>query len=157
MQVLINVESEFEMISLGELLGRQLQPGNLLFLFGDLGVGKTTLTKGIARGLGIEEPITSPTFQLIKSYQGRCPFNHLDLYRLQNSAELSVLDPEELVEEGVTVVEWGKLLLERLQPEYLEVEIAQRPGSLKREVRLRSQGAWYDRLLEGIKDVNLRN
>lgn len=157
MQLIFEVETEKAMIRLGELVGRQLRPGYLLFLFGELGAGKTTFTKGIALGMGVEEPITSPTFQLIKSYQGRFLLNHLDLYRLNNPEELKVLDPEELVEEGVTVVEWGKLLLERLNPEYLEVEIEPQPGGFSREVRLRSRGKLYDRVLERIDHADLRN
>ena len=157
MQAIFNVATESEMIRLGELLGARLQPGNLLFLFGDLGAGKTTLTKGIAQGLGIVEPITSPTFQLVKTYSGRYTLNHLDLYRLEDPVELQVLDPAALVEEGVTVVEWGELLLKWLQPEYLEVVIHLQPGQHCRQVVLRAQGGIYERVIEGIKDADIRN
>lgn len=157
MQAIFNVTTESEMIRLGELLGARLQPGNLLFLFGDLGAGKTTLTKGIAQGLGIVEPITSPTFQLVKTYSGRYTLNHLDLYRLEEPDELKVLDPASLVEEGVTVVEWGELLLKWLQPEYLEVIIHLQPGQHCRQVIFRAQGEIYERVIEGIKDADIRN
>jgi tRNA threonylcarbamoyladenosine biosynthesis protein TsaE len=155
MQAMIKAPSEEAMVRLGEFLGKQAQPGDLLFLFGDLGAGKTTLTKGIARGLAIPEPITSPTFQLFKSYQGKQRLNHLDLYRLKNPAELDVLEPEALTEEGVTVVEWGVLLLERLRPEYLEVELQQTPGTTGRQVGLTPHGGHYHHFLEGIDHVDL--
>jgi tRNA threonylcarbamoyladenosine biosynthesis protein TsaE len=157
MQTMIRVQSEAAMLRLGEILGRQAQPGDLLFLFGDLGAGKTTLTQGIARGLGIAEPVTSPTFQLVKSYQGELCLNHLDLYRLKNREELEVFDPEALVEEGVTVVEWGALLLERLQPDYLEVKLHRMPGELSRQAEVIPHGERYLRFVEAVIDVDLGN
>jgi tRNA threonylcarbamoyladenosine biosynthesis protein TsaE len=157
MQTVIMVQSEAAMLLLGEFLGRQAQPGDLLFLFGDLGAGKTTLTKGIARGLAITDPVTSPTFQLVKSYQGSQCLNHLDLYRLKSLAELDVFDPEALVEEGITVVEWGTLLLERLQPEYLEVALQQIPGELIRQVSITPHGGRYHRFVEVLDHVDLGN
>jgi tRNA threonylcarbamoyladenosine biosynthesis protein TsaE len=157
MQKLMAIQSEAAMLLLGEILGRQTRPGDLLFLFGDLGVGKTTLTKGIARGMAITEPVTSPTFQLVKSYQGDRCLNHLDLYRLKSRAELDVFDPEALVEEGVTVVEWGALLLERLQPEYLEVDLQQMPGQLNRQVGIIPHGERYHRFVEALDNVDLGN
>ncbi|HYH04759.1 MAG TPA: tRNA (adenosine(37)-N6)-threonylcarbamoyltransferase complex ATPase subunit type 1 TsaE, partial [Bacillota bacterium] len=82
---------------------------------------------------------------------------HLDLYRLEDPAELRVLDPAGLVEEGVTVVEWGELLLKWLQPDYLEIVIQLPPGQNSREVVIRAQGAIYERLLEGIKNADIGN
>ena len=75
----LQIRSEQAMIELGELLGKRVVPGDLLFLSGDLGAGKTTLVKGIAKGMGISATITSPTFQLIKTYYGKYRLNHLDL------------------------------------------------------------------------------
>jgi tRNA threonylcarbamoyladenosine biosynthesis protein TsaE len=157
MRIMIMIQSEAAMLRLGEFLGRQARPGDLLFLFGDLGVGKTTLTRGIARGLGISGPVTSPTFQLVKSYQGEPCLNHLDLYRLKNPAELDVFDPEALVEEGVTVVEWGALLLERLQPEYLEVELQPVLGGPERRVILIPHGEGYFRFVEAVGHADFGN
>jgi tRNA threonylcarbamoyladenosine biosynthesis protein TsaE len=157
MQTVIAIQSEAAMLRLGEILGRQARPGDLLFLFGDLGAGKTTLTKGIARGLDIIDPVTSPTFQLVKHYQGKLCLNHLDLYRLKNPAELDVFDPESLVEEGVTVVEWGNLLLERLQPEYLEVMLRQVSGRLIRQAVITPHGERYRRFGEALDHVDLGN
>jgi tRNA threonylcarbamoyladenosine biosynthesis protein TsaE len=87
-----------------------LGPASVVALIGGLGAGKTTLTKGIARGLQIEEPVTSPTFTLISTYgEGRLPLHHVDLYRLDNTAEIEDLGLEELMSaDGVTIVEWAE-------------------------------------------------
>jgi tRNA threonylcarbamoyladenosine biosynthesis protein TsaE len=157
MQVRLDIRSEEEMIRLGELLGLQSGPGDLLFLFGDLGAGKTTLTQGIALGLEIDETVSSPTFQLVKRYRGRHTLNHLDLYRLTRPAELEVLEPEALVEDGVTVVEWGSLLLDRLRQDHLEVEILYQPRKKGRTVILKPSGSRYRRFVERLSDVDVRN
>jgi tRNA threonylcarbamoyladenosine biosynthesis protein TsaE len=157
MQVRLDINSESEMIRLGELLGLQSGPGDLLFLFGDLGAGKTTLTKGIARGLEVGEVVSSPTFQLVKRYQGRYTLNHLDLYRLNHPEELDVFEPEAMVEEGVTVVEWGSLLLDRLQQDHLEVEIRYHSGGRGRTVLLKAFGSRYQQWVERFNNVNFRN
>lgn len=147
-------KSENHLIEIGKFLGERLKTGDLLFLFGDLGAGKTTLTKGIALGMGIDDVVTSPTFQLKKSYQGRYTLNHLDLYRIRSLFELEIIEPDELVEEGVTVVEWGKLLLDRLHTNYLEIRIEVDPESLDRKVTLIAHGERYQQISEGIANVD---
>lgn len=95
-------------LRLGERLGRAAAPGDLILLRGDLGAGKTTLAQGIARGLGIEGAVSSPTFTLIKEYAGRLPLFHVDLYRLGDVAEVEALGIEDYLERGgVCVVEWA--------------------------------------------------
>ena len=147
----MTIGSEAEMLQLGESLGRQVPNGVFIFLSGDLGAGKTTLTKGIARGLGINETITSPTFQLKKSYQGRLALNHLDLYRLTGRSDLAVLEPETLAEQGVTVVEWGQLLQAELNPDYLEIEIEYTAEPGQRLVSLQAHGPEAQCLLGAIE------
>ena len=139
------------LIDLGEILGQKLQPGDLLFLSGDLGAGKTTLTKGIALGLGVEEPITSPTFQLLKSYHGYYILHHLDLYRIQKAAELEILEPEELIAVGVTVVEWGELLKPLVFPCYLEIHIEYGKSPNQRFISFNPVGERFRRLTEELK------
>lgn len=144
------IQDESEMLQLGEMVGARLVTGDLLFLFGDLGAGKTTMTKGIARGLDVVEPVTSPTFQLRKTYTGRKQvLNHLDLYRLEVPGELEILEPDELVWEGVTVVEWGQLLIGRLKTDYLEIQIEITDKSDERKVIMIPHGSRY---LQWVKE-----
>lgn len=155
---MLEIQSEQAMLKLGELLGEEAQPGDLLFLFGELGTGKTTLTKGIARGLRIDSEITSPTFQLMKSYSGRLVFNHLDLYRLEDMGQIDVIAPEEFIAEGVTVVEWGRLLLERLNyPAHLEINIRLTADLSAREVSMIAHGAEYEHYLRSLTHVGFGN
>ena len=102
-----------ETIQLGVKIGKSLQSGDMVFLFGDLGAGKTTLTQGIAQGLGVAENeyVRSPSFTLINEYQGRIPIFHIDLYRIEKTSELENLGLEEvLFNAGVCIVEWAKKL-----------------------------------------------
>lgn len=99
---------------LGEILGGLAQPGDIVLLYGDLGAGKTALTQGIGRGLGVTTVINSPTFTILKEYEGRIPLYHFDLYRVVDPDELLALGFEEYFEDGgVCVVEWA----ERGEPE----------------------------------------
>lgn len=94
----------------GEELGRRLSKGDLVLLKGELGAGKTTFVRGIARGIGSPAPVASPTFQLVRIYPGRVQLAHVDLYRLETGAELRDLGLEELLDAGAVVVEWGERL-----------------------------------------------
>jgi len=106
-------------------LGHLLQPGDVLTLAGDLGAGKTTFTQGLARGLGITEPVSSPTFTIIKEYDdGRLPLYHMDIYRLGNAALQEDLGYDEyFYGDGVSVVEWAEFLTELLPEDRLELTI----------------------------------
>jgi tRNA threonylcarbamoyladenosine biosynthesis protein TsaE len=148
----LQIHSELEMLQLGRRLGERLQTGDLLFLSGDLGAGKTTLTKGIAQGLSISEPITSPTFQIQKSYQGRLRLNHFDLYRLNNPAEIDPIDLEEYLEDGITVIEWGDLLINRQCPVYLEIKIEYTREGNERVVSFNPTGLRYQSLIAGLTE-----
>jgi len=92
----------------GQKLGQLVRPGDVLLLSGDLGAGKTQLTKGLAVGLGVEDPVTSPTFNILLVHRGRIPLYHFDLYRLEMAGQLEDLDYFDTLEaDGVSVVEWG--------------------------------------------------
>lgn len=91
----------------GEVLGRRLRLGDLVLLSGELGAGKTTFVRGIARGCGSAAPVASPTFQLVRIYPGRLQLAHVDLYRLEKGDELRDLGLDELLDAGAVVVEWG--------------------------------------------------
>jgi tRNA threonylcarbamoyladenosine biosynthesis protein TsaE len=94
----------------GVLLGERLRAGDVVLLTGELGAGKTTFVRGLAQGAGSPAPVASPTFQLVRLYPGRLQLAHVDLYRVENSAELADLGLEELAEQGAVVVEWGDRL-----------------------------------------------
>ena len=112
---MIYSQNEEELISIGQKLGRLLNSGDIIVLSGDLGAGKTTLTKGIAKGLDISQMIKSPTYTIVREYEGRLPLYHLDVYRIGD-------DP--LYGEGVTIIEWGELLDESLLGDYLLISIS---------------------------------
>lgn len=94
----------------GERLGRRLGKGDLLLLEGQLGAGKTTLVRGLARGMGVSRDVASPTFQLVRIYRGAIPLAHVDLYRLNATTELNDLGIDELLDAGAVAVEWGDRL-----------------------------------------------
>lgn len=126
---------------LAKVIGEVALPGDNLVLTGDLGAGKTTLTKGIARGLGIEQMIKSPTYTIIREYdQGRLPLYHMDIYRVAASGADLGLD-EYFEGEGLSVIEWGNLLEEALPEDYLELILEKSDTDLeKRYVKLISYG-----------------
>jgi tRNA threonylcarbamoyladenosine biosynthesis protein TsaE len=119
-----------ETLKLGEILGSQLVPGDIVLLFGDLGAGKTTFTQGITRGLGMakNEYIRSPTFTLINEYQARVPIYHIDLYRMDNTQDIESLGLEEvLFGEGVAIVEWAEKLFPKTgRPAPIGLELIER-------------------------------
>ena len=116
--------------AVGEAIGSQLRVGDLVVLSGDLGAGKTTFTKGLARALGVEQRVTSPTFTIVQEYDGRLPVAHVDVYRLERIQELYDFGFEELLEDRVTVVEWGEAIALVLPRDRVNVRIAmEAPGA----------------------------
>ncbi len=140
--------NEDELIAYGNRLGQELQAGDVLVLTGNLGAGKTTLTKGIAKGLDIHQMIKSPTYTIVREYEGRLPLYHLDVYRIGNDPDSIDLD-DFLYGDGVTVIEWGELLETDLLGDYLEIVIA--PSGDGREITLHSNGSRSQELLEAIE------
>ena len=122
----IILHSEQETIEYGKRLGQQAAPGQILALTGDLGAGKTTLTKSIAAGLGISEMITSPTFTIVKEYHsGRLPLYHFDVYRIGDIDEMYELGYEEyFFGSGLCVVEWADLIEDLIPEEAMWISIA---------------------------------
>jgi tRNA threonylcarbamoyladenosine biosynthesis protein TsaE len=114
-----------ETAALGARIGARLGPGAVIACIGELGAGKTCFVQGLARGLGVEAAVTSPTFVLVNQYRGRCPVYHLDAYRTESLTELVDLGAEEFLHgDGVTAIEWADKLLPLLPPHALIVTIA---------------------------------
>ncbi len=116
---------EKDTLLLGNKLAADTKPGQIFLLHGDLGVGKTVFTKGFAEGLGIEEPITSPTFTLIQEYEGgRLPFYHFDVYRIGDVEEMYDLGYEDyFFGDGVCLIEWASLIRELLPENCVSITI----------------------------------
>ncbi len=110
--------------AVGERLGARLGPGAVVACIGKLGAGKTCFLQGLALGLGVESPVTSPTFVLINEYRGRLPVHHLDAYRTESLTEVLDLGIEELMHgDGVTVIEWADKMLPLLPTHAIIVTI----------------------------------
>lgn len=118
-----------ETFELGRKIGRQASPGDVYALTGDLGVGKTVFTKGLAEGLGITEPVTSPTFTIVQSYEGgRLPFHHFDVYRIEDIDEMDEIGYEDcFYGDGVTLVEWADVIAELLPENTIRITIEKMP------------------------------
>lgn len=109
--------------SLAAALGPLVLSGDLMVLSGDLGAGKTCFTQGLGQGLDVETRITSPTFTLANRHEGRLVLNHLDVYRIEDLGDTLDLDLPELLEDGVTVIEWGEQILPALPADHLLVRL----------------------------------
>lgn len=133
---------------LGALLAAGLRAGDVLLLEGELGSGKTTFVQGIARGLGVKERITSPTFTLLREHHGRLSLVHLDAYRLEGPLDLFELGVEEYLEEDTAlVVEWGDRVKGFFRPPYLEVRFEYAQDEKRRKiVFIPENGDWGERL-----------
>ncbi len=140
--------SEAETIELGHRLAPLLAPGDVVSLTGDLGAGKTALVKGIAAGLGVVEPVVSPTFNILLVHAGRLTLNHFDLYRLDSAEQLEDVDFFGTLESGgVSVVEWGERFPGTLPTDHLaaslritadeERELSLSPGAARSEALAR--------------------
>ncbi len=125
-----------------------LEPQTTITLEGDLGAGKTTFTQALAKGLGITRTVNSPTFTIMKQYNGRLPLNHLDVYRLADSEEDLGWD-EIFYGDAVTVVEWAHLIEEELPKERLGIEIS-RISETERKFIFKPMGAQYVQLCEEL-------
>lgn len=114
-----------ETFAIGEKLGREAKPGEVYTLIGDLGVGKTVFTQGVAKGLGITEPVNSPTFTIVQIYEdGRLPFYHFDVYRIGDVEEMEEIGYQDcFYGDGICLIEWANLIEEILPDQYKEITI----------------------------------
>lgn len=145
----IRVEGEKEMLALGMSLAALLRPGDVLLLYGELGAGKTVLTRGITRGLGILEPVLSPTFALFHRYAGAVSLHHFDLYRLHGERALYEAGLLEYIGgDAVTVIEWPERCLSELPTRHLKIFIEYGEKEDGRTVAVVPHG--------GFREINLQ-
>lgn len=136
--------------ALGSRIASNLRPGDIVVLAGGLGAGKTLLTRGIATGLGVDEPVVSPSFVLVREYRsGFVPVIHVDVYRLGSMNEFDDLDVLEMAHDGVLVIEWGEAIESALPPDHLRIEF-EVDDDQTRTLRFVGEGKWAQRDLGGV-------
>ena len=151
----LKLTSPEETMDTAASLAEFLQPGDLITLEGDLGAGKTTFTKGLAKGLHIKRIVKSPTFTIIREYQGRLPLYHMDVYRLEDSQEDLGFD-EYFEGDGVTVVEWAHIIEDFLPSDRLDITI-RRINDDERELTMEPKGERFNRLCEEFRHESTGN
>ena len=148
------IKAEYELVShsadetqrLGRLIGERASPGDIYLLVGTLGAGKTCLTQGIARGLGIDDYVMSPSFVLVRELHGRLPLYHIDLYRLDNIEEIVELGLDSyLYGNGVCVIEWAEKGLSVLPEEHLLIQMSYISDTVRR-LQLTPNGDRYEKI-----------
>ena len=145
---MVRCANEAEMIAFGEKIGRSVKPHMVITMTGELGAGKTTLTKGIGKGLGITKIINSPTSTIVKIYTGRLTLYHFDAYRLEDSDDDLGFE-EMLDDDGLCVVEWPMYIEDILPQERLEIEIVKNDDGT-RDLLFHPTGARYEELVKEI-------
>lgn len=145
----LKVESLVETEEFANELAGLLAPPDVLTLEGDLGVGKTTFTQALAKALGVKRVVSSPTFTIMKQYEGKYPLNHLDVYRLAGSDEDLGWD-EIFYGDAISVVEWANFIEEDLPEEHLEIRIT-RDGENKRTITLLPKGDRYEKICRELR------
>ncbi len=145
------VSSVDEMMNLGIQLGKLCNKNDIICLIGDLGTGKTHLTKGIAKGLGIDNHITSPTFNIVNEYEGRLKFYHFDVYRVNDPDEIEAIGFDEYIfGDGVSVIEWANYIEELIPSENLTIKLDKIPslGNTYRKITINYTDNRYDYIKE---------
>jgi tRNA threonylcarbamoyladenosine biosynthesis protein TsaE len=138
--------------SIGKIIAKNLSKGTVLCLDGDLGAGKTTLTQFIAKEFGIDEYITSPTFTIIKEYEGVLPFYHMDVYRIESEEEMYDLGYEEYIySEGVSIIEWSQKISNMLPLNRINIYIQRTDDENMRIFSIEGQGKTYEKITEELK------
>lgn len=152
LQVIACTRSVDETRDLGAAVAELARPGDVLVLAGDLGAGKTAFVQGFARGLGVAEPVTSPTFMLAQEYEGgRLHVHHLDIYRLEQLNEVVDLGLSEMLDEpGVVLIEWGDAISTLLPNALLEVRLTFGAGDDDRRIELRGVGSGWAARAEAL-------
>lgn len=151
--ITINVESPEETQSYGEKIAKFLEPKDVILLDGDLGAGKTTFTKGLAKGLGIKRNIKSPTFTIIREYQGgRLPLYHMDIYRLDDGSGDELGLEEYFNGDGVNVIEWSEFISDQLPSDYLKIIFRRddEKGTDFRTIQFAPKGIRFEKIVDKV-------
>ncbi|WP_027964074.1 tRNA (adenosine(37)-N6)-threonylcarbamoyltransferase complex ATPase subunit type 1 TsaE [Halalkalibacillus halophilus] len=148
--LMFKTQSEMETKEIAIKLAEMLHPGDVITLDGDLGAGKTTFTKGLAEGLEIKRTVNSPTYTIIKEYEGRIPLYHMDVYRLEGSEEDIGFD-EYFEGEGVTVVEWSLFIESYLPVNRLMISI-EKVDEQQRSITINPKGDRYEQISKELKE-----
>jgi tRNA threonylcarbamoyladenosine biosynthesis protein TsaE len=153
----ISLDSVKNTLEFGKRLGHTLKGGDVLALTGDLGAGKTLITRGIALGLGITaEQVTSPTFTLIQTYKGRIPVIHVDLYRLEDPSTILQLGLEEyFTPQNIVIIEWADRLLQILPPDYLALHLEHGDTETIRHLTIRGTGPRSTDVVTSLSHSNM--
>ena len=149
MEVVFETENIEQTEKLGQSLGKNLLEGDFIALTGDLGAGKTAFTRGIAKGLGINDSITSPTFTIINEYHGPVALAHMDVYRLKGLQELENIGFDDYLEGFVVVMEWADKVKEMLPDDVLWIDFKVLENSHRR-IRFLSGSAYYDKKIREL-------
>ncbi|WP_099189938.1 tRNA (adenosine(37)-N6)-threonylcarbamoyltransferase complex ATPase subunit type 1 TsaE [Tepidibacter mesophilus] len=145
----IYLKNEQETSEIGYRLGRLLNKGDVVCLIGDLGAGKTTITKSIAKALEVDDYITSPTFTIVNEYDGKYPLYHFDVYRISSSEDMYEIGFEEyLYGDGICIIEWANLIEDILPDEYINIELNYKEEG--REMIITTHGKHYENIVKGI-------
>jgi tRNA threonylcarbamoyladenosine biosynthesis protein TsaE len=147
--VVITCETPAQTMAVGRRLAGLLWAGDVVLIEGELGVGKTTFVAGLAEGLGVEEPITSPTFILMRTYPGLMPLTHADVYRVERLAEIEDLELLEAARDGVLAIEWGTAIEQWMPVDHLIVRMSLAGGET-RTIDLIPRGRWATRPLQEV-------
>lgn len=149
----ININNITETEKVGYILGKLLTGGEVICMTGDLGAGKTTMTQSIAKGLDVDDYVTSPTFTIINEYQGRCPLYHFDVYRINDVDEMYDLGYEEyFYSDGVSIIEWADIIKEILPKERLNIEINKKDNIDNREIIIYGNGEKYINIIKLLSE-----
>ncbi len=152
MECIVNTVEETYKI--GELLGSLVNSGDIICLIGDLGTGKTHLTKGIAKGLGIKDHITSPTFTIVNEYTGRLKLYHFDVYRVNDPDEIEAIGFDEYIfSDGVSIIEWANYIKELIPPNNLTITIVKCPEISDNYRKIKME--YTDKRFDYIKEIKL--
>ncbi len=155
----LTLDSVEKTLKFGERLGHILTGGDIIALTGELGVGKTLLTRGIALGLGIPvEQVNSPTFTLIQAYESQIPVIHVDLYRLENPSAVFQLGLEDyFTPQNIVIIEWADRLLQALPPDYLAIHLEHGDTETIRHLTVRGTGPRSTHVVTTLRRNNIEN